>query len=368
LTQLGQSVQIRLISSWNSIFIRDDFGDAGQIPSGVRSASHSPDIIPAGSSKLTNKNDDSAQQILVDDWALDIGGDVTASALNYFYVRGMNRGGPDQTGQFNLYYALGGTLIDPMNWRPILAADGSPAVAVDLWPTGGFAVPAQAFVWTNPVSPPPNAHYCLIATYSNPPLVPDPRPAEAFTTPDAYVLWVVNNPNVAWRNINIVTAPAQTDSESWGIATDDPVNPRTYLLNLYCSGMPPGTTITLKCDDPGPSPQINKGGMTIAGEDFSLSAQTTLPPNWAGAVVATAQAPEGQFITGSMKLDQVLLRDELTDPSILHLMKPVPPHMQPAESRALSDLTAVLVGECTTYYAAGAAFRVPARAPIPGWV
>lgn len=69
------------MTQWNSIFIRDAFGDTGQTPSNVASASHSPDIVPYGPVPMQN-----FPIGLVSTWSQDIGVDLILAQPNYLYV------------------------------------------------------------------------------------------------------------------------------------------------------------------------------------------------------------------------------------------------------------------------------------------
>lgn len=333
---------------WNSIYIRDDFDDQGAIPSG-RSASHSPDIIPVGTNPIPNY-----LQTLQETWNQDIGQDIIQDANNYLYLRGKNLSTLGQGGMFTMYYAQMSTALNPANWtgNKIPGADNSPAVAVLNTAPGDIALPSEAFFWKDVPPPPANSHYCLIATYSNPPTVPDPVPSTPFPTIDAFIQWVLNSPNVAWRNIVVLPGDTATNTTATNISNMDTRNPREYMFYASCYNMPVGTSLVLTCQAAGADPVIYANGTVVQYVNpATLACLTTLPVSWGPyPLQLVATAPPGQSLAGAQVIfQQILIESDLTADYIRHLMEPLPKHVH--EAAGLSQQTlGVLVGECELFF------------------
>jgi len=341
-------------TTWTSIYIRDAINDQGKIPSGVRTASHSPDVIPYGITPMNNFDTK-----LKSSWENDIGKDVIANNGNYLYVRGKNLSPDTLTGEYTLYYANSGTIIQPDTWTKINAYDGNPTVQVQPTTTNNIALPDQAFFWNNVAEPPENSHYCLIATYKNAQL-PNPVPTEQFTSIADYVKWVVDSPNVAWRNIYVAPTSVETHTENIWISNPDD-KARDYLFSATCTNMPVGTIVTMSCATH--SVNIN-AKVTGDSKKFALTAEATLPAEWAGAPLSVmAQAPQGQTLDGaSISIQQYLLDGDQTEDRIAPLMVALPDHIKKPLPQALADTNAVLAGEFSVYFSGGDEnFTVPCR-------
>jgi len=310
------------MTQWNSIFIRDAFRDTGLTPSNVATASHSPDIIPFGTLAMEN-----FQQELASAWEKDIGVDVVEGQPNYLYVRGINSptAGGVVSGTYTLYYVSSGTILQPSTFTKIPAYDGT---QVSVGPTAPrqIATPNQAFYWQNPVAPPPNAHYCLIAAFQND-SVPDPVPAENFTSVDAYIKWVTGNANVAWRNIRTVPNGTAASTTAINISNPDP-NSQDYLFLAEYSNLPSNTTVTISCAATGPSPEIHTQVVSSSPDSGVTTPVISLPAEWGPTpLTVTLQAPAGQVLDGaSVTVRQLLLEGNGRSESVQMMMRPLHEH------------------------------------------
>ena len=338
------------MSTYSSIFIRDALSDTGQVPSGVRTACHSPDIIPSGILPIQN-----FQQVLKDKWGDDIGVDTVKNSNNYFYVRGKNIGSATMSGNFRLYQATNGILIQPSQWNPIPSYQDSTVftIATEQTAINKIAVPKQAFYWQNVPSPGADQHYCMLATFEND-AVPNPMPTEDFTSLDAFVKWVTNNPNVAWRNIYIVESSVQSKTISINISNIDSES-RDFTFVANCANLPEQTKVTLSCATSGINPPIFYNGFTGSTKQFSLTTPlTTLPANFADTpLIVTLEAPEGKTLDGgTCVISQDLAEDGLTHQSIKSLMRPMAPEL--AESIGEEQVKLVRCGQFSTVFSSAA--------------
>jgi hypothetical protein len=342
------------MSEWTSIYIRDAISDKGTIPSGVRTASHSPDIIPYGTTPMADPNTK-----LVDTWDQDIGKDVVAEEGNYLYVRGKNLSPDTLTGEFSLYYANAGTILQPDTWTQIGAYDGSETVQVQPTTQNSIALPEQSFFWNNVTPPPTNSHYCLIATYKNSEL-PNPVPTQVFTSIADYVKWVTDSPNVAWRNIYVAQTSVDSHTENTWISNPD-TKERDYMFTATCNDIPVGTVVTMSCD----TQKVHiYTKATADSTSLSLTSEKTLPQSWTGApLMVTAEAPQGKNLDGAtIMIRQYLLDGPDTEERIAHLMLPVPDYIKQARPVETREIPAARAGEFTVYFSGGDKdFAVPVR-------
>jgi hypothetical protein len=191
-------------ATYNDLYLRDTFDDAGVVPSiGVPSAS--PDIIPYQSSTLTWQHASDTYS------GPDIGTSIVQQAVNNIYIRSKNIGTVADSGAVTAYYVKASLICAPNiasnAWQalqnpagtssiPLVNSSSSTSIAAQ-----GIAVSQSAFLLTG-LPPVANDHYCLIAVINTPShsvTVPT-----TFATNGDFVSWVHNNPAVAWRNISYI--------------------------------------------------------------------------------------------------------------------------------------------------------------------
>lgn len=182
------------------VYLRDSLGDSGAVP-GIGLVSMSPDVIvqtarvtdPDGSfgEGSGTENDDT------------LGNIIAHGQDNFIYVRMRNRGmAPAPATTATVYWSEVATLITPNMWVEI-GTTGPIAV-----PVGNTLAVAGPLTWPKDDLPPPGAHACFIAVLDDPqdPAPPRPPSIPAFDLP-AFIKYICNQNNVAWRNFNVVDVP-----------------------------------------------------------------------------------------------------------------------------------------------------------------
>jgi hypothetical protein len=279
---------------YNDIYARDGLTDNGNIPYTGATACYSPDIIPQ----------QQTQQPLSwfgTNWTSDPGLNVIAGVNNYVYVRGKNLATTAGTGSVFLYCAPSSLLLNVSYWsnNPVMPSGG--ATLVDLnnntqIPAGALCAGNTPFLLNQTV--PQGFHYCLvtrIVTAAH----PNPIPV-SFSSSAQFINWVVNNPNVAWRNINVVPSTTGTVSQAQNYQNlDNAAYP--YWFVAQGSGFPNQSQVVIQ-------------GVT-AGNTFSATglfgpppgAQTymtrqTVPAGFSGVVNVNVTPPQGQAIPSGATL------------------------------------------------------------------
>jgi hypothetical protein len=284
-------------TQYADVFVRDNFGDTGVIPStGVPYMS--PDIIPYQSNVLT------VQQAAATYGGPDIGMPFLQPGTNNIYVRAENLWPTGtETGTVQLYYANASLFMVPSQWtQNVISTSGGissvPFVnqsgSTELNPND-ICLVQEAFYLA---SLPSGAHYCLVAVV-NTPNTTVTVPA-SFASNAAFVTWVQATPAVAWRNLGIVANGATQILQTLAFGSDDP-DSNEFHFSVNGTDMPVGTSVTLQCTAQGATfnqtvtlPAADPLGNQLAGFD------QVLPGNFQAGLSVTATPPAGQsFQTGS---------------------------------------------------------------------
>lgn len=284
-------------TTYNDIYIRDNFGDSGVVPSSG-GVTQSPDIIPYQNGALTWSQISTTYPT-----GPDLGKAIVNQGVNNIYLRAKSLlpSGSD-SGTAMLYYSLASLLLLPSRWvsvpipaggtsAPLVDQNGSPTIAA-----GALCVTSPAFLLTN--IPTPNLHYCFIGIINSslhPTTVPTSFPSNA-----AFAQWVQNSPTVAWRNMSIIPNQQTQMIRSVNFGSTDPAA-ANFHFRIVGRSFPTGTTITAQCTDvgcpinwtgslPAPDPQGNQ----VTGFDAD-----NVPGMFSGTVVFTATSPGGAFPSGA---------------------------------------------------------------------
>jgi len=258
---------------YNDIYLRDNFGDTGIVPS-TGTPYQSPDIIPYGTGTLTPQQLTSAAG-----YATDYGKAVVSAAPNNVYVRGKNLSSAASSGTASLSYSKASLLLLPSRWVPVQTASGAGSVTlvdVNLSPS----IASQAVCFTNPPfalqGPPPasNDHYCMIAvinTPAHPVVVPTSFPSNA-----AFAAWVQNNAAVGWRNISVISSSVKNFTRTLNFGSEDP-GPAQFYFRVVGQNFIPGTAVSAQCTDARcpisqnlSLPQPNSQGQQIVGFEATV--------------------------------------------------------------------------------------------------
>lgn len=260
------------MAQYQDIYMRDYVGDTGQVPSDTRmGVSQSPDIIPYGPNPDTNYQADFAANY---NGPFGYIQNVNPAAYNYIYVRGFNAFPTAQTGSINLYWSPASLLLWPQGWiaNRIANTNGTQSATIASTAPNTVCVGRGAFYW-HPGSLSAGDHFCLISqvvTQQDPNVFP--------TTIADFAQWVANNANIAWRNVNLVSAPAPQYSAF--VSMQNPVaEVNQFTLTVTCTAVPDGAVVSLVGSEPSPlinfnftvgptnqtgtNPKVNQYGWTV---------------------------------------------------------------------------------------------------------
>jgi hypothetical protein len=309
----------------NNLFVRDDLTDVGAIPSGARTYWTCPDIIP---NRLVAVPDPQATFGTPQSYATSPGLDILPSQNNYIYLRAKNLyTGGAASGQVALYWCKSSLFMNTGLWstQSIPAVTG-PTAPIAAATTGAIAVAQSAFLWLAPPQP-NNYHYCLIARLiTDTPPNPDPIPPN-FSSDAAYVAWVLNNPQVAFRNVTISSAATPSRQFTYFIENTNDTDEQ-YLIIADCTNLPNGSTVSFSCAAGGPTPPINVAGTITSSIQSFTTPPTTLPAQFSGDLVVTTQCPPNVPFppNASVAMRYYRIADVVSDrdrPMAKHLMPPI---------------------------------------------
>jgi len=314
-----------------SFFVRDNLGQQPGQPGTAFSAS--PDIILAGAQPAL----DPAQFATPAGYATDYGGVVVQAQPNFVYLRALGTGAPPQSGRAWLFYTDSALALWPSQWRgDMIEVAGNPAnyQAVTASAQDQVCQPDLPFVWMPPFEQ-PGSHYCMISWWESPPAEPPTSPVEglpAFTTFDALVTFVLDHPQMGWRNVVDVSQAGPDWTQTTSLTGPTPAQP--FLIGVQCHDMPTDGAFSFMV--PGPTPDIPtivmpaSGRQPILNPDFQCMAMVSDWPSGAQSSItlnywqgATAP-PQGATITVILTIPAEQASTELTErvraerPDLLH--------------------------------------------------
>jgi len=286
-----------MTTQYTDIFMRDFVGDTGTIPSTTRVAvSASPDIIPAGTSPVSNY-----QTVFAGNYngPFTYYQNVEQNLYNYFYVRAYNLFAGAQTGKIYLYYTPSSLLLMPSIWtgNQIQNSNSSLFANVSATATNQIVVGDAPFYWQPPVLSPSQGHYCLIAQVVT---TQDPNPIPSGDNLGDFATWVASHPGIAMRNLSVVNSlPGPSFSGFQGIPNPSS-SAELFTISATCVNIPDGTVVSLVCPVSGPVPVINftatVGPSNQTGSNPKTNAfgtVSTLPANFTGQLQMSATLPTG---------------------------------------------------------------------------
>jgi hypothetical protein len=270
-------------ANWNDVLVRDNYPDAGRIPS-RGFVWESPDIIPFGSDVLSFDLLESSYNGSPD---ISLNHPVVQGQINRIYVRGKNlRTGCPSSGRVRLWYAPGGLLLNPQAWTPLSAEGNGTVVPLTVRggsreiPPGAICVSESAFLWPTNL---PAGHYCLLATVDTPAHPMGDKLPPFSSLGDAYE-WVADNPNVCWHNIEVVPCQrTQYVCENLTIGNLGDTS-ASFAFGISGKNLPSGTVTFTNSDQQAPfslTAQIDPPGTNV-GFTHSVS----LPAHYSGTVTA----------------------------------------------------------------------------------
>ena len=256
---------------WDDILIRDSLSDTGKYPTSG-TLSHSPDIIPFGTSPIQ----DPTTLIDATHWEKDLGKNLTANATNYLYVRGENLANKAQTGNMYLYYSKASLLLYPNQWATngLKTSAGADHVPVSAAAIGDKVVTNDPFTWIPQMIS--GDHYCLVSRVStpdHPAIIPHTGDIQSFSK------FISDNPDFAWRNVAVVDSGAPTWTTTVEYNQGTQASEMHFLIT--CKNVPVGAGVAFSSGTPGPNPVVNLP-MTNVTDDQSFIAGmvSSVPANW----------------------------------------------------------------------------------------
>ena len=286
-----------MTQAYNDFYMRDYPGDNGDYPSSSRvTVSHSPDIIPAGTSATPDYENFYKNNY---NGPYEYYRNVSLNAFNYIYVRSKNLGSNGNTGTINLYYALPTLLLMPSVWinNQIPNSNSTNSADLEVTNNGDVCTGVGPFYWSPPPLPSSDNHYCLIAQVIT---AQHPNPIPSDDNLRDFAAWVRNKPAVAWRNVSLVTQPQSPAYQNFvGIENPD-ASPVLATITATCINIPDNTEVKIFGPISGPQPPINKTEAVGPGNQTSsnpktniISLVTTLPANFKEKLELTATLPNG---------------------------------------------------------------------------
>jgi hypothetical protein len=264
------------MAQYNDILVRDNLQDTGQIPCSG-GMTHSPDIIPQGTSPMSDPT-----VLIKEDWIKDVGQNLATERTNYIYMRGINLASGATEGEFHLYYAPAALLLFPDQWQNnfLKTSDGSSSVTVTPKAKDEKVVGFDPFTWA-PVPPPPgSSHYCMIGRVVT---TAHPNPIPKTGDIDDFAKYISNNGGMCWRNVALVNKDIPTFEKN--VKYDQgPTGALIHFL-LSCKNVPVGAAVAFSCGTPGPQPPINLNKTTITNpysQDVGMA--TNVPDNFSSYI------------------------------------------------------------------------------------
>jgi hypothetical protein len=269
-------------TQWSDLLIRKALDDSGKVPYQGGTWTNSPDIIPTGTQVVANP----AQAFGASTYNQDLGKPTVQYQPNYFYVRAKNLSSGAQTGQIYLYYCPQNLFLFPSLWtsNQLKTSSGKDNVAVSAAKNGDVAVVGEPFTFL----PTSDVHSCLIARVTTP-TNPNPLPNDGdFQDFNALGQYVMNHPNVGWRNVVLVSANIPTFTNYFTIDTT-PMAPNSnglFLIGISYSNLTVGSQLAFSAGTPIPSgPDAGKViqlvQTAVTQSDGSLgTSYLTIPAGW----------------------------------------------------------------------------------------
>jgi hypothetical protein len=334
--------------TYNDIYVRDNFGDTGVIPS-TGNPYQSPDVIPYQNGLI------SISQAISTYNGPDLGKPIVNAGQNNIFIRAKNlQPSGTESGTVALSYSKASLLLLPNQWTSVLTGTGQGSVPfvnqagnTQVNPND-ILLGQQAFLLTG--LPPTTDHYCLIAVV-NTPNHPITVPS-SFASNAAFVSWVQNTPAVGWRNIAVMPNTLVQQVMSYTFGSINQSSGYFYFRLMAASGnnYPTNTGLRLQCTDP--RCQFNWTGTLPApdsqGNQITVFEQY-MPGNITTTLTATVTSSNGQPFPANSRLSVTYYQVPSSAPDELersvtrqHLI------VRPGETAA-TTASLVLLGECWIY-------------------
>jgi hypothetical protein len=282
------------MGTYNDLFIRDALNDTGVIPYAGGIAYQSPDILPAGTSPVTDP-----QTYFTNNYSQFWNANIEFGAYNYIYVRVKNLSSASTTGQVALYYVPSNIFSTPAQWvgNTVPNANGTNLGSFPTVASGAIGVVQTPFYW-NPPTQPSGYHYCLLAQVIT---TADPNPIPVTDDPLNFSAWIRGDGGSAFRNVTIVDNQPNT-GQQWlvDMANPDTTESQLFVVVAQCTNVPLNSTIGMVSPTIGPTPPVNYSETITNATSQNVTTSTTLPASFQGELVVTytpsASAPTAQVL------------------------------------------------------------------------
>jgi hypothetical protein len=330
--------------TYNDIFMRDGLDDSGQIPYTGRSASASPDIIPAQNQVIT------AASLIASYGSDPSGTNINTQQNNNIYVRAKNLGANAGSGTISLYYTKSSLLLTPAQWATNIIKNAAGQSAISIVDANGntslaanaIGVGSSAFSFIAPPVP-QGFHYCLIAQVVTS-AHPNPVPTAPFPNSGAFVTWVVNNPGICWRNVNIVAATLPSYQQGASFTNLDSAAEQ-YMFIVSGTNWPINTSVNIQCTAVGFNFNYTQPFGDPSNPPQNVTTIQTVPALFSGAVMITVTPPVGQSVPSNATI-QFVFAKYTTNASESILRKHAIPASSFGVKGSLSAAQVVRMGEC----------------------
>lgn len=237
-------------TQWTDVMVRKALDDNGAIPYSGGTWTNSPDIIPNGTTAVGNPQ---ATYGTPASYGGDQGQETVEQQLNYFYVRAKNLGAGAQTATVALYYCPQNLFLFPSLWKnqQLKTSSGKSTQTLSFAKTNDVAVVGEGFTYT----PQTDEHSCMIAQVSTP-TNPNPLPADGtIQTMDQMASYIVNHPNMGWRNVRLVQRDVPTVINTFELDTTSLAagTMATCLFGVSYQNLTVGSQIAFSTGTPIPS-------------------------------------------------------------------------------------------------------------------
>lgn len=270
--------------SYEGIFVRDYVGETTTDHS-QGSWTTSPDIICNGTTPIKNIGTLTDQSNY--DKGLPSTNTQTPKQENYVYVRGKNMNTATLKAKIWLYYVDTTIVLWPQNWKSNnikgtynkTKGIWDHGQEVDAKTAGEIVATSPGFLWTPPST---GIHYCLTAWVSNEPDTSAPDLYDVGTVNDM-AKWILERPNVSWRNTIEVDATQPTIQDSGridGAKYGGLINVGVQLKNL-----PVGGEIEFSVQGDKPETTVVYPKTKISNPNAAITVQVNWTPGYNSSVV-----------------------------------------------------------------------------------
>lgn len=310
--------------TYSGLFVRDHLGQAPDNNNNPGDWNNSPDMIFAvgGNPPKPQPPADTSVYTTPTGYNTDFGSTVFMQQTNYVYLRALNTTSGPVTGAAWFYYAESDLALWPAKWRTDnILVDGvsTNTQQIQIPQAGGVGV-TDAFLWT----PPPFHqgasswdHYCCLVWMENPPLQPPPwTPLSAIPNMNSWgdlANFVVNNPNVGWRNTQDVSGTSNWQRTS---SITGPPQGGTIQVGMACNNMPTDGQFSYTIPAAGGMPSHTFPTTTIWDPNATVITSINFPAAAATSLTITYQQgattpPPGSSISAVVVLPNAQMEDHL---------------------------------------------------------